>query len=141
VDGDHALHLPGVLPDPALRHQDQQVLRPLLLDARHPRLQPRHAHGARCARAPPASWPPRARASIDRRAVEERAVRAPRGGGSLRDAEVERSVQPSPRASTRQPPADSSRRRRRRGPALTAAPRAALLAPPRLGRAQASRRS
>ena len=46
VDGDHAVHLPRLLPDPALRHPGHQVGRPFLLDARHPRLQPRHADGA-----------------------------------------------------------------------------------------------
>ena len=34
------------LPDPNLRLQDEQVVRPLLLDARAARFQPRHAHGA-----------------------------------------------------------------------------------------------
>lgn len=47
MDGDHALHLPSVLPDSHLRRAVGEVVGPVLLDARHPRLQPRHAHGAR----------------------------------------------------------------------------------------------
>lgn len=33
MDCDHTVHLPGMLPDPNLWMQDEQELRPLLLDA------------------------------------------------------------------------------------------------------------
>ena len=46
LDGDHALHLPRLLSDPDLWLQDQQVVRPLLLDAGAARQQPWHADGA-----------------------------------------------------------------------------------------------
>ena len=47
LDRDHALHFPRVLPDSPVRLQDEQVIGPVLLDARPARLQPRHADGTR----------------------------------------------------------------------------------------------
>ncbi|KAJ1557369.1 hypothetical protein HK405_000102, partial [Cladochytrium tenue] len=45
VDGHHAVHLPGLLPDPAVRHHVVGLCRPHVLDARHHGLQSGHSDG------------------------------------------------------------------------------------------------
>lgn len=46
MDDDNVIYFPRLLPNPTVRSPIGQILRPLLLDARHPSLQSGHAHGA-----------------------------------------------------------------------------------------------
>ena len=45
MDNDHPLHFFSLLSNSNLRRPICQILRSVLLDARHPRIEPRHAHG------------------------------------------------------------------------------------------------
>ena len=47
MDGDHVVHLSGVLPDTAVRHHVVGLGRSVLLDSCDIGVESRHAHGAR----------------------------------------------------------------------------------------------